>query len=148
MNLRPPPLGQVPRSVFAWANSACAGIAYALIVFLIGFVFGTIRVLFVAPRLGETTAVLLEAPVMLFASWNISRWCTRSFAVRGDIHARAWMGVFALTVLIAAELGISAIVFGRSASEHFSAYGSLSGAIGLVAQLCFAGIPVLQLRQA
>jgi hypothetical protein len=39
-----------------------AGALYAIIVFLIGFILGTIRVLLVAPRLGETTAVIVEVP--------------------------------------------------------------------------------------
>src|SRR4051794_12041687 len=39
-----------------------AGVSYAAIIFSIGFIFGTIRVLLVAPGLGETAAVSLEAP--------------------------------------------------------------------------------------
>ena len=35
-----------------------AGALYAVIVFLVGFILGTIRVLLLAPRLGETTAVI------------------------------------------------------------------------------------------
>jgi hypothetical protein len=35
-----------------------AGALYAIIVFVIGFILGTIRVLLLAPRLGETTAVI------------------------------------------------------------------------------------------
>jgi hypothetical protein len=43
-----------------WATEA--GALYAIIVFLIGFILGSIRVLLVAPRLGETIAVIIEAP--------------------------------------------------------------------------------------
>jgi hypothetical protein len=45
-----------------------AGALYAITVFLIGFILGTIRVLLLAPHLGETIAVILEAPLMLAAS--------------------------------------------------------------------------------
>ena len=38
-----------------------AGSVYALIVFGVGFVLGTIRVLIVAPKIGEATAVSFEA---------------------------------------------------------------------------------------
>ena len=48
-----------------------AGALYAIIVFVIGFMLGTIRVLLVAPRLGETTADIIEAPIMLAASWFV-----------------------------------------------------------------------------
>jgi hypothetical protein len=54
-----------------------AGALYAIIVFLIGFILGTIRVLPLAPRLGETTAVIIEAPIILMASWFVCRWCVR-----------------------------------------------------------------------
>ena len=52
-----------------------AEVAYGLIVFLIGFVFGSIRVLLLAPHLGETGAVSLETPIMLAASWFVWCWC-------------------------------------------------------------------------
>ena len=40
-----------------------AGALHATIVFLIGFTFGIIRVLLLVLRLGETTAVIFEAPI-------------------------------------------------------------------------------------
>jgi hypothetical protein len=63
------------------ATAIRAGVIYALIVLLIDFMFGTVRVLLLAP--GETLAVSLEAPVMLIASWFVSRWCLVASAVRG-----------------------------------------------------------------
>lgn len=45
-----------------------AGALYAIIVFLIGFILGTIRVLLLVPHMGETTAVISELPIMLAAS--------------------------------------------------------------------------------
>ena len=51
-----------------------AGALYAIVVFSIGFILGTIRVLLLLPRLGETTAVIVEAPIMLAASWFVCRW--------------------------------------------------------------------------
>jgi hypothetical protein len=57
------------------ATASKAGALYALIVFLIGFILGTIRVLIIVPRLGETAAVLLETPLILAASWFFCRWC-------------------------------------------------------------------------
>ena len=38
-----------------------AGVLYALIVFAIGFILGTIRVLLIVPRLGETAALITGA---------------------------------------------------------------------------------------
>jgi len=42
-----------------------------------------------------------------------------------------------------AEVGLGA-VFGRSFVDQLATYGSLSGAIGLAAQVIFAMLPVIQ----
>jgi hypothetical protein len=125
-----------------------AGLAYALIVFLSGFAFGAVRVLLVVPRLGETGAVLLEAPFMLFISWKVSLWCIARFTVDRHPATRALMGGIAFAVLMIAEFGVGAVVFGRSVQEQIIGYGSVPGIIGLAAQVCFATLPTLQIRRA
>jgi hypothetical protein len=113
-----------------------AGALYAIIVFLIGFILGTIRVLLVAPRLGETTAVIIEAPIMLAVSWF-------GLDVRRTVAARSLMGLVAFMVLMSAEVGLGAVL-GRSLADQLAAYKSPSGAIGLIAQVIFAMFPVIQ----
>ena len=120
-----------------------AGALYAMTVFVIGFILGTIRVLLVAPRLGETTAVIVEAPIMLAASWFVCRWCVDRLNVRRTVPARSSMGLVAFVVLMSAEVGIGT-VFGRSIADQLAAYGSLAAAIGLGAQVIFAVFPVIQ----
>ena len=121
-----------------------AGVFYALVVFLIGFIFGTVRVLLVLPRVGETVAVSLETPVMLAASWLVCRWCVDWLDVPGTIPARSVMGTVAFVVLMAAEFSLSVAMFGRSTAEHLASYTSLPGAIGLAAQLVFGTFPIAQ----
>jgi len=58
-----------------------AGAAYFAIVFAAGFVLGTARVLALLPFVGETAAVLIEAPLMVLASWIVSWWLTARFDV-------------------------------------------------------------------
>ena len=124
-----------------------AGALYAIIVFLIGFVLGTIRVLVVAPRLGETIAVILEAPVILAASWFVCRWCVGRLSVRRTVPPRLLMGFVAFLVLMSAEVGLGAVL-GRSLVDQLAAYKSSPGAIGPGAQMIFAVFPVIQvLRQ-
>jgi len=65
------------------------GAVYAIIVFLIGFILGTIRVLLLAPRLGETIAVIVEASVILATSWFVCRWCVDRLEVRRTVSARS-----------------------------------------------------------
>jgi hypothetical protein len=120
-----------------------AGALYAIIVFVIGFILGTIRVLLLVPRLGETIAVIVEAPIMLAASWFVCRWCVDRLNVKRTVPAGSLMGLVAFVVLMSAEVGLGA-VFGRSIADQLAAYGSLVGAIGLAAQVIFALIPVIQ----
>ena len=123
-----------------------AGALYAIIVFLIGFILGTIRVLLLAPRLGETIAVIVEAPMILAASWFVCRWCVERLDLRRTVPARSLMGLVAFLVLMAFEVGLGA-VFGRSLVDQLAAYRSLAGAIGFAAQMIFAMFPVIQVRR-
>jgi hypothetical protein len=77
-----------------------AGALYAIMVFSIGFILGTIRVLLLAPRLGETTSVIIEAPIMLAASWFVCRWCVDRLDVGRTVAARLLMGLAAFLVLM------------------------------------------------
>jgi hypothetical protein len=69
------------------------GAFYAIIIFVIGFILGTIRVLLLAPRLGKTTAVIIEAPIMLAASWFVCRWCVDRLDVRRTVPVRSLMSL-------------------------------------------------------
>src|SRR5215831_17472139 len=128
------------RTVF---RATKAGALYAIIVFVIGFILGTVRVLLVAPRLGETTAVIIEAPIMLAASWLVCRWCVDRLDVRRTVPARSLMGFVAFLVLMSAEIGLGAVL-GRSLVDQLAADTSPPGAIGLGAQMIFAMFPVIQ----
>jgi hypothetical protein len=124
-----------------------AGAIYGFSVFLIGFVIGAIRVMLIVPRLGETAAVCLETPIMLAASWQVSRWCTGRFAVSSGFIARLGMGLIAFVTLMVLEFALAVLGFGRSMAQFFSALATLPGAIGLAAQIAFAFIPVLQAKR-
>jgi hypothetical protein len=78
-----------------------AGVVYFALVFGAGFVLGTIRTLWVAPRVGVRTAELAEAPMMFGISilaacdvGTIPWWppgplfisCRRSAASRNPVH--------------------------------------------------------------
>jgi hypothetical protein len=121
-----------------------AGALYALTAFLIGFILGTIRVLLIVPRIGETAAVLLETPLILAASWFICRWCVKRLGVPRKVGLRSLMGVVTFAVLMAAEFALGRLVFGRPVGEQLTAYGSPPGAIGLAAQIVVATFPVVQ----
>jgi hypothetical protein len=121
-----------------------AGALYALIVFGVGFVLGTIRVLLKIPHIGETAAVLVEAPIMLAASWYVCRWSVRRLDVPRSVPSRFIMGAVAFVTLMLEELALAVLVFCRSPAEQFGAYVTGAGAIGFAAQVIFAVFPVIQ----
>jgi len=125
--------------------AAQAGTVYALIVFGVGFVLGTVRVLLIVPRLGETTAVILETPLMLAASWYVCRWCVERLDVPRTITSRSIMGVVAFGVLMLAELALALLAFGRPFAEQFGVYVTGAGAIGFAGQVIFALFPITQI---
>ena len=87
-----------------WATTA--GTLYAIIVFLIGFILGTVRVLLVVPHLGETTAVIVEAPIMLAGSWFVCGWCVDRLDVRRTVPTRS---KFAKAMLANPDIGVTQI---------------------------------------
>jgi hypothetical protein len=124
-----------------------AGIVYFAMVFALGFVLGTVRTLFVAnaPDGSRLLGVLIELPVMLVASWFLCGFAIQRFGVPTSLGARALMGGLAFALLLIAEITVGALVFGRTASEHFALYREPSYALGLVAQVGFAAMPAIQL---
>lgn len=122
-----------------------AGAAYFAIIFALGFVLGTIRVLILLPHVGEMTAVLMEGPFILAASWFVCGTLIRRFVVAARMAPRLVMGAAALALLLLAELLLGVYGFGRTLSEHFAHYGTAPGAIGLAGQFLFGVFPILRL---
>ena len=71
---------------------AGAAAAYWAAVFALGFVLGTIRVLWLAPLIGLLPATALELPFMLAASWLVAGLVIARFGWRGAgrWRARRW----------------------------------------------------------
>ncbi|WP_205481163.1 hypothetical protein [Sphingomonas arenae] len=127
-------------------GSIGAGAVYFALIFGLGFVLGTVRVLLLEPALGLGRATLVELPVMLLASWAACGWVLRRSAVetRGQ---RVVMGTVAFVLLMVAELGVSTLLMRRSVAEHLATYGDTPRQWGLAAQIAFAAFPLLR-RQA
>jgi hypothetical protein len=126
------------------AASLLAGLAYFACVFSAGCVLGVIRVLFVAPAVGETAAVSLELPLILAWSWLVCGWLLRRIAVPACMTGRLGMGVTAFAVLIIVELGLPVLVGGRLLADWSAQYQKAPGLIGLLGQIAFALIPLLR----
>ena len=124
-----------------------AGAAYFAVVFAIGFALGTVRTLFLAPRLGEQLAVLIELPLMLAASWFVCGWAVRRWQVPPAVAPRLTMGAVAFALLMLAEVTLSLTAFDRSLADYVRHLITPHGLTGLTGQLVFALMPVLQLRR-
>lgn len=123
-----------------------AGALYFLAVFALGFVLGTLRTLFLAPRLGAAAATALEIPVMLGFSWLACGWLLRKWSVPDALPARFAMGATAFVLLMIAEAGVSVLLLGRTLREHLGTYRELAALLGLAAQVAFALFPTLRRR--
>jgi hypothetical protein len=129
------------------AAALVAGVAYFALVFAVGFVLGTVRTLFLAPRIGPLAAVLVELPLMLVAAWLICRWLVRRLDVREAWSERLLMGAVAFVLLLAAEFALSVALFGGTAARFVTALGTPEGAAGVAGQVVFAAMPLLARRR-
>ena len=125
-------------------RSAAAGVLYFGIVFAAGFVLGTIRTLFLVPRLGEVAAVSIEAPVILGVSWAVAGFCIRRLGVPSDLTSRLFMGGVAFALLMLAEAGVSTEIFGNSLLGFLASLTSIPGIMGFASQIAFALFPALR----
>ncbi len=136
----PGPGGRAPRLVGA-------GAAYFGLVFAVGFVLGTIRVLAVVPVLGESAAEILEIPLMLLASFLAARWVVRRLCIPPGVRTRIPVGLVGLALLLVAELLVVVLVRGVSLDEYLASRDPLAGTVYLVSLAIFALMPWLVLRR-
>ena len=117
-----------------------AGVAYWALVFGIGFVLGTLRILWLVPSVGEEAAVLIEMPIIISACVLAAWWLTGRFAI-GTLSAALIMGAFAFVALMAAELGLAVTVFGETPRDWVAKILEPPGLWGLLGQVAFALFP-------
>ena len=119
-----------------------AASAYFLALFALGFVLGTIRVIFVVPHIGELAATIAEVPVMLVAAYFACRWVILRWQVSPAIAIRLAMVPWFLALLFAFEALLGAVLFVRSVAEQWTALGSPAGLVGISAQIVAALLPL------
>ena len=120
-----------------------AGVLYFALVFGAGFVLGTIRTLWVVPRVGTRIAELMEAPIMLVVTILAARWMVQRLAVPAAASARLGMGCIALLLLLVAEFGFMLRLRGLTIHEYFVSRDPVSGTVYYVMLAVFAVMPLL-----
>lgn len=121
---------------------ATAAFLYWLVVFAVGFVLGTIRVLGLVPMLGEEIAVLIEGPFILAACGITSWWIVRRFAIASYADSLV-VGLLAFVLLMIAELTLAVTGFDMTPAEWFAALWVPPGSWGLLGQVLFALLPFI-----
>jgi hypothetical protein len=124
-----------------------AGFAYFLLVFAIGLLLGTARILLLEPQLGAITAVLIELPIILAGAWLGCRALTRHTAVPPTAGAALAMGLFAFALLMAAEYALAMWTPGRLTGEYLAQYREPAPLLGLLGQILFAAFPLIQISR-
>ena len=120
-----------------------AGVLYFVLVFGAGFVLGTVRTLWVVPRVGTRRAELMETPIMLVVTILVARWIVLRLAVPAVASARLGMGGVALILLLAAEFGFMLRLRGLTIREYLASRDPVSGTVYYVMLAVFAAMPLL-----
>jgi hypothetical protein len=125
------------------ARIATVGAAYFAAAFAAGFALGTLRVLWLEPRLGATASVAAELPLMLAISWFAAGAVLRRWPVP-EVRGRIAAGALALALLLFAEATLVAGLQGESLADWAAGLASPPGALGLAGQIVFAVFPALR----
>lgn len=122
--------------------SIVAACAYFGIVFGAGFVLGVLRVLAVAPRLGEARAELLEMPIMLVIVYFAARFVVGRFRLEKLMPVLA-VGGAALGLLLALEFTLVLAVRGQTLDAWYADRDPAAFAAYLAGLLAFALMPAI-----
>jgi hypothetical protein len=117
--------------------------SYISLAFGAGFVLGTIRTLWVVPRVGSRTAELMEMPIMLVVTIVAARWTVLRLSVPMMWSARLEMGCIALVLMLIAEFGFVLWIRGLSIKEYYATRDPVSGAAYYLLHIVFAIMPLL-----
>lgn len=100
--------------------------------FATGFVFGTIRVLWIVPIVGVRLAELMELPIMLAVTMIAAPWAVRRLRLWSTPGIRLSGGLVALGLLLVAELTVILWVRHLTIAEYLRSRDSVAGTAYLV----------------
>ena len=124
-----------------------AGALYFAVVFAVGFALGTVRVLWLVPRVSERTAELAETSFMLAVSLLAARRIVRRFALPPRTAARLGAGLVAVALLLAMEFGFVLTLRGLTLRNSSAPRDPVSGAAYALSLAWFALMPLLVSRR-
>lgn len=106
-----------------------AGVLFFALVFGASFVLGTVRRLWIVPRVGARRAELMETPIMLVVTIVAARWTVLRLEVPALPSARLEVGCLALVLMLVAEFGLLLWIRGMSIRDYLATRDPVSGTI-------------------
>jgi hypothetical protein len=128
-------------------NTLKPALAYFIMVFGTGFMLGTIRVLWIVPKIGVRTAELIEMLPMFIAILLSAHWINQHFANADNIFTKLKIGFLALIFLLTAEIALGVGLRGVSIPEVLISRDPISGTVYYAILILFALMPWLLARQ-
>ena len=116
------------------------GVVYFALVFGVGFLLGIVRVLVLEPRLGERSAELVEAPLMLVAIVFSARFVVRRFPAPRRAGYLVSGGI-ALLLLLFVELSVVLGMRGSPISQYLAECDPVAGSVYVLMLIVFAAMP-------
>lgn len=123
-----------------------AGFLYVALVFSAGFALGTIRTLWVVPRLGTRLAELIEAPLMIGISTIAARFVALRLSMPRRVRERLAFGIVSLALMLAVEFAFVLRLRGLSLHDYVTNFDPVAGTAYYLALLLFAVMPVFVAR--
>lgn len=120
-----------------------AALLYFAIVFGAGFVLGTIRTLWIVPRIGARGAELMETPIMFVVVILAARVTVRWFLASSARTTRLAVGFIALLLMLVAEFGFVLWLRGISIRQYLATRDPISATAYYLMLGVFAIMPLL-----
>ena len=124
-----------------------AGAFYFAIVFAAGFGLGTIRTLWIVPRVGARTAELMETPIMFAVTVLAARWVAERLLLPPTVATRLGFGFVALGLLLITEFTVVLWLRGLTIREYLAGRDTVAGTAYLIMLGVFALMPLLVARR-
>lgn len=125
-----------------------AALIYFALVFVVGFLLGPLRVLWLEPWLGKTIAVLLEAPALILAMWFGAPAAARWARLSGGWLRYVAVGVLSLALQQAADLAVGFGLRGMTLADQLAYFTTPAGAVYAFTLVVFALMPVIRMPRA
>jgi hypothetical protein len=120
-----------------------APFVYFLLTYLAGFALGTVRELFVMPRVGLTSALLIEVPIMTVVSFFTARYVVERTPQAKTLGDRLIIGCIALVLLLIVEDAMSHFLRGMSIFAVWAEYPLLAVVANIVGLALFLLMPLM-----